>query len=104
MKKFDDIEPPDDARTKYNFAQFNSGSSTHVSTARERRNILIAYKYWAKHTKEGKKRFGAYATSRKVGPDDPAGEGYRIWFLKREAAPKPAPQAPQATASNEDDI
>lgn len=84
LERFTNIEPPTESkqRNRYNFDQFKPGDSTHVATDRERRNVLIAFKYWAHHIRKAK---GAYATSRKVGADDPAGEGYRIWFMSRKA-------------------
>ena len=103
MEKFENIPTPPDTRRKFDFTQFNSGSSTHVKTDRERKNVLIAFKYWSQHTPEGKRRKGAYATSRKVDDTDPAGPGYRIWFLKREAALSAA-VAPQDAPNTTDDI
>lgn len=83
LEHYTGIEPPEEKRTRaeYNFYQFKPGDSTHVKTERERRNVLIAFRYWAKHIRKVGDR--AYATSRKVGPDDVAGEGYRIWFMSR---------------------
>jgi hypothetical protein len=40
---------------------------------------MAAFKYWA-HRRNNK---NAYATSAKVGDEDPKGPGFRIWFKSR---------------------
>ena len=79
------------ARTKYNFYLVKPGASLHVETDAERCRVLAAFRYWALQDKQ--KRSGAYATSAKVGEDDPRGAGYRIWFKsKRRDAERMAAQ------------
>lgn len=89
--------PPAKKRAKsYNFEEFQLGDSTHVKTAEERRNILVAFKYWAKNTEKKSHR---YVTSRKVDETDPSGPGYRIWFMSRKADAEA-----KSVASGSDDI
>lgn len=81
----DHPEPEARKSTRYNFDRFHKGTSTHVKTDQERRNILIAYRYWCNNIKKcGNAR---YATSRKVDDSDSSGPGYRIWFLSRGDEP-----------------
>ena len=69
------------ARTRYNFDQIKPGASLHVETSQERCRVLAAFRYWSLQDK--KKRGGAYATSAKVGDEDPRGAGFRIWFKSK---------------------
>lgn len=69
------------ARTRYNFDKIKHGASLHVQTNQERCRVLAAFRYWALRDKA--KRSGAYATSAKVGDDDPKGPGFRIWFKSK---------------------
>ncbi len=70
------------ARSRYNFDRIQRGASLHVATDAERCRVMAAFKYWSKQRPE---RRGAYATSAKVGTEDPKGPGFRIWFLSRGA-------------------
>jgi hypothetical protein len=72
----DDSQPR--ARARYNFDQIKPGASMHVKDNSERCRVMAAFKYWAQRDKV--KRAGAYATSAKVGDEDPRGPGFRIWF------------------------
>ena len=93
------------ARTKYNFALVKPGASLHVTTDAERCRVLAAFRYWALQDKP--KRGGAYATSAKVGEDDPRGAGWRIWFKsKRYDAERMAAQVdmPQPQQADDDAI
>ena len=91
-----DIAPPAERKKVMLFDGVRPGDSIHVQTATERTNYLVAFKYWVEQSVANKNRAamqksGAYATSRKVGDDDPDGPGYRIWFLSRvkpDAEPK----------------
>lgn len=71
-------------RTKYDFSMIKAGSSLHVATSGERNRLLAAFKYWAKNTQKK----GAWATSRKVGADDPDGIGFRVWFMRERDKPE----------------
>ena len=83
-------ETAERARTRYNFDQVRPGASLHVETDAERCRVMAAFKYWSKQKQE---RRGAYATSSKVGDEDPNGPGFRIWFKsKREDAARLAAQ------------
>ena len=70
-------------KTRYNFAAVKPGDSTHVKTAAQRVRILSAFRYWVMNNKERRIRALAYATSEKVGEDDPRGAGYRVFFKAR---------------------
>lgn len=80
-------KPKASDRTKYNFDQVKPGASVHVLTDSERCRMMMAFRYWATKTK----KIGAYATSSKVGDDDPRGPGFRIWFRSKRADPAAAP-------------
>lgn len=67
-------------RTKYNFDRLRPGASLHVADDAERCRVMAAFKYWSQQRPE---RSGAYATSAKVGNEDPRGPGFRIWFKSR---------------------
>ena len=73
---------PEQGRTSYNFDKYELDDSVHVATDRERRNLLIAFKYWAKHIAKKPHR---YVISRKVDETDPDGAGFRIWFKSKKA-------------------
>ena len=66
-------------RKRYDFDLVRPGASTHAATDAERCRIMAAFKYWARKTKN----VGAYATSAKVGDEDPKGPGFRIWFKSK---------------------
>lgn len=67
-------------RSKYDFAGLKKGSSLHVKTNSERNRLLAAFNYWGTNIKKN----GAWATSRKVGEDDPDGPGFRVWFMTQD--------------------
>ena len=73
------------ARTRYNFDQIRPGASLHVQTDAERCRVMAAFKYW---TKQRADRREAYATSAKVGSEDPRGPGFRVWFNSRKVDAK----------------
>ena len=75
------IEPARErGRGRYNFDGIRPGASIHVADDAERCRVMAAFKYWARKTK----KIGAYATSAKVGAEDPKGPGFRIWFKSRK--------------------
>lgn len=95
-------------RTKYNFNQVKPGASLHVPDDASRCRVLAAFKYWAY---KAKKHETAYATSTKVGDEDPKGPGFRIWFKsRRQDAARLAEQvdhgiaAPPPPAGQQEDI
>lgn len=86
------------ARTRYNFNMIRAGASLHVKDNAERCRVLAAFKYWTQQDKA--KRGNAYATSAKVGDEDPRGPGFRIWFKSKRLDA----QALAAKADQEGDI
>lgn len=72
-------EPKARARTRYNFDKLQVGASLHVADDAERCRVMAAFKYWTHRTRNDR----AYATSAKVGDEDPKGPGFRIWFKSR---------------------
>ena len=100
-----DLPPPPEKRKTMRFDGLKSGDSIHVKTATERANYLVAFKYWVEQSisnpeRKAMQNSGAYATSRKVGDEDPDGPGYRIWFLSRV---KPDDKAPADSAEKSRD-
>ena len=88
MKITKGLPPPLANKSLWDFRQIRSGDSIHVLTKSERANCVVSFRYWVEHAVSNPDRawmqkHGAYATSRKVGPEDPDGPGYRIWFLSR---------------------
>ena len=78
-----EFEVPEDrkkARSRYNFDGIRPGASLHVADDAERCRVMAAFKYWSKQRPE---RRGAYATSAKVGAEDPRGPGFRVWFKSK---------------------
>lgn len=75
------------AKTKYNFDMLRAGASLHVATKEERVRVLAAFRYWVQQREEKKVITPgvAYATSAKVGEEDPKGPGYRVWFKSKAA-------------------
>lgn len=92
-------------RSRYNFDLIKPGASVHVKDNAERCRVMAAFKYWSKQKPA---RRGAYATSAKVGNEDPKGPGFRIWFKsKREDAERMAAAADAGIAQpqgQQDDI
>ena len=80
--EYDIHEAAQKQRTKYNFDSLRPGASLHVADDAERCRVMAAFKYWSQQKSE---RRGAYATSAKVGNEDPRGPGFRIWFKSRRA-------------------
>ena len=95
-------------RTRYNFDKIKPGASLHARDDAERCRVMAAFKYWAHRDP---RRRTAYATSAKVGDEDPKGPGYRIWFKsRREDAARMAEQVdtevpePNAAPARSEDI
>lgn len=82
-------------RTRYDFSKLRPGASLHVATDAERCRVMAAFKYFVK--KRPTTMAGAYATSAKVGAEDPRGPGFRVWFKSaRHDAHRLAAQADRA--------
>lgn len=96
-------EKDERARTRYNFDLIRPGASLHVPDDAERCRVMAAFKYWARSMKHPNRR-GAYATSAKVGDDDPRGAGFRIWFKSGAADAQRLAARADAPGSVREDI
>ena len=79
-----DVSESEISRGKYDFSKATAGSSLWVETSEERINITRAFARWTE-----KNTTNLAAFSRKVGPSDKRGEGYRVFFKADKVALRP---------------